>query len=758
MMTTLSQHIRRIDGIVFLLGLAGYAAFALLMPRVATDGAAVFTRPESELIESATRFLIDQGYETEGLTWYVHPRRDPAVLDTLQKAMGRQRALETVRAGAVLPAFHWFVRAELPAPTVEGQGNIRIGESNATEWFEMRLDDRGHVWWFNSSVSNRVFQAVNRNVLFQAIPDTGRTATLFQRLASLPDSTLLGALLFNLRDSLDRPGNPPRDTPPGERPAGNERGPLRLTPLQQGDAVRLARIHLNQLVPPAYGFVVDTLHTRNDGAAPLPLPRHIARSRAIQFAYEPERASAVVAFKGTDPTTGLPMKADLSMTAGGLLLGAEIAYAPPTPASAREDDYSFSLSTELVSLLLLISIGIFVLVLFFRRLSARLIDVKSALQDALLGGVFLATIVFVSMGKDMITADDDSWSVTFIWIGTTLLAGSIGGFMTFIVSSATDSLARMTWPEKLQALTYARNVNFYNVPTGLSLLRGLGVAGIILGLLVALLGLLPGVPTLTESGDTDFLRENSLFATGLYIGVRGWSTQLLLLTVLLGVGSEVMRRFPSKRVFFIAMPILLTLTNLSPYKLWPDALTLVPSALIALVVAFTFWQYDFVACFVGLMAYGMLWDTAPGWLPAGAPDIAESIATLACIGGVGLLGFVGLISRRTSPPDTFYRPAYIQELAQQERLRGELENARAGRPPIEMPRMPGVDIAAFLHPRPGREDYYDFIRIDEHRLALVVGGDVSGQGDSGGAFHDAHQGFLRALCRKKCLRRRTRAR
>ncbi len=755
-MDALRSHRRRTDGLVYALGLIGFVVFFLGLPRVAPEGAASLTLSEEAVRLAATQFLIDQGYESEGLLWEIHPRRDPAFLDTLQKLQGRSTALETIQASDGVPAFHWFVRGRLPAPSSEDDGNIQIGDdsSSDSDWFELRLDDHGHVWWFDSSVTDRVFQAINRTVLFRAIPDSGRTAELFDMLTRLPDSTLLGTMIFGFSDSLNRPqGPPPGFRPDGDRGAREGGNPFfRPSVLRRADAVRIARMHLQALMPGDHRFAVDTVYTQSEGSRPLPLPRHIARSRAIENAYDPDRASAMVVFTGTDFNSNLPIRAEVLTTAGGLLLSAEILYEAARPATnRRERTFTLDITLALVAALVSFVMTIVILVLFFRRLSARLIDVKSALQDALMGGIFLAMIVALTMGQDLLAENDWNWSLILIWVLPTLLSGSIGGFVTFIVSSATDSIARMTWPQKMQALTYTRNFNYYNVTTGIALLRGLAVAGLLLGAVVGLLMLLPETPILFAGEEVGFLGEFSLSAAGFFIGMRGWMAQLVLLVLLLGIGPELARRLPSMRISFGAMVGLFTLLNPSPITLFPEALTLLVSALIAVIVIGAFWRYDFIVCFIALLVAGLLWDTAPGWLPEGAPDLVEAIVSWAFVGGIFLLGLVGLASGRTAPAETLYRPAYLQEIAQQERLRGELETAhrvQASFLPTEMPNMPGVDIAALC--LPAQEvggDYYDFIRIDDRRLALVVG-DVSGKGIQAAFYMTLTKGFLRALCRE----------
>ena len=95
-------------------------------------------------------------------------------------------------------------------------------------------------------------------------------------------------------------------------------------------------------------------------------------------------------------------------------------------------------------------------------------------------------------------------------------------------------------------------------------------------------------------------------------------------------------------------------------------------------------------------------------------------------------------------------PSYIQELAQEERMKGELEIAyevQASFLPRRMPMVEGLDLAAMC--LPALEiggDYYDFVELEKGRLAVVIG-DVSGKGIQAAFYMTLVKGFFQTLCR-----------
>jgi serine phosphatase RsbU (regulator of sigma subunit) len=100
---------------------------------------------------------------------------------------------------------------------------------------------------------------------------------------------------------------------------------------------------------------------------------------------------------------------------------------------------------------------------------------------------------------------------------------------------------------------------------------------------------------------------------------------------------------------------------------------------------------------------------------------------------------------------TRYVPEYVEELAHEERIKQELQIAREVQQsflPVRMPKIQGLDIAAFC--RPAYEtggDYFDFIQLDEHRVALAIG-DVSGKGIQAAFYMTFTKGILHSLCRE----------
>ena len=90
---------------------------------------------------------------------------------------------------------------------------------------------------------------------------------------------------------------------------------------------------------------------------------------------------------------------------------------------------------------------------------------------------------------------------------------------------------------------------------------------------------------------------------------------------------------------------------------------------------------------------------------------------------------VGIIASQSA--QVLENARLYEEEKKLQRMKRELQMARDIQQsllPKENPRLPGMEIAGLSHPaREVGGDYYDFVRLDEHHLALVIA-DVSGKG------------------------------
>ncbi len=90
-------------------------------------------------------------------------------------------------------------------------------------------------------------------------------------------------------------------------------------------------------------------------------------------------------------------------------------------------------------------------------------------------------------------------------------------------------------------------------------------------------------------------------------------------------------------------------------------------------------------------------------------------------------------------------------MAQEQRIKQELQIAREVQQsflPVKTPEFEQLELAAICKPAfETGGDYYDFVRLDEHRVAVLVG-DVSGKGIQAAFYMTFVKGVIHSLCRE----------
>src|SRR5690606_26680578 len=105
-------------------------------------------------------------------------------------------------------------------------------------------------------------------------------------------------------------------------------------------------------------------------------------------------------------------------------------------------------------------LALIMVVVFFRRITARLIDTKAAIRDGIVGGVAAA----ISMSTNVVATDTpgSSMETAVIIVGAVLTAFAAAGFMFFISGAATsvtrDRLADNVHAPEPATQVYVRNM------------------------------------------------------------------------------------------------------------------------------------------------------------------------------------------------------------------------------------------------------------------------------------------------------------
>ena len=378
-----------------------------------------------------------------------------------------------------------------------------------------------------------------------------------------------------------------------------------------------------------------------------------------------------------------------------------------------------------------------------KRLRKDLIDFRQAVPIPILLG--LSTLVVV-LGA--------TWGATYeVMIASLLGAMLLLPLALWIAYACSDSMAREVWEDKLLTLDALYRGYFLNRRFGVSVLTGLAMGAVTLGGFTLILYLAGRTARLDMVSWT--LEMNSMITSIPFLSsLSEIANQVLWLQfgVMLFI-LALLAQYLSKPIWIIGASAVAWGIGLNPLLGLPTAplwATVAVAAFFGAIQAFVFVRWDFIASMVTQAA----WMTGLVVLHLhflNHPSFYGTIAGLLLI-WLALVVFALVALQRPVNEEELkqFLPAHALKIVERMRLRRELEIARdvqLGFLPKQNPQVIGLDVASLCLPALDvAGDYYDFITLDDHRLALAIG-DVSGKGISAAFFMTLTKGFLRSLIR-----------
>jgi hypothetical protein len=232
---------------------------------------------------------------------------------------------------------------------------------------------------------------------------------------------------------------------------------------------------------------------------------------------------------------------------------------------------------------------------------------------------------------------------------------------------------------------------------------------------------------------------------------NSWFSFGIILAAFLTIGSLVYGQTENRWVSALAAAVVCGILAPVTMHIGPPAVEFVIGVLIGGALAFIYIQWDFLTVLIAFFLFLGFLSSAAGWLTPHSPDQYIFIIFLIFTGILLLIGSAAVyagVEERLLPE---YVPGYVEELAQEQRIKQELQIARDVHQsflPSAIPAIAGLDIAAVCKPSSETGgDYYDFIPLDDHRVAVAVG-DVSGKGIQAAFYMTLVKGMLHSLCRE----------
>lgn len=709
------------DSILFGLALVGAVLFFATYPSHEPRSAIPSLSDKDTVQLEAVDFFDGLGYSPDGYTTSVVFEANDNLLDSLQHRMGRTQAIRMLKdnpQGNIKP-FYWSVVFQKEAEAMETDDSevVKAEEEGPPgepeSGITLRLDEKNRFMELRNPDGVLPVRRVDREALgavFDAGAETGRMPF------NMISDSLLGRLLY-----FDFQQDSGKEVPRAETVAERLRNgqPYRYTP---ADAEKLARYYLNRSVWDASALVRDTVR--------------IQRVQSVN--------AANVRFRHEGGVMQQELLLDVVVMPTGTLISLGPRYNPGT-----NPDDGLGLFSAIGRAVLVFIFCLAGIVIFFFRIRSRAIDSRSALVVAVIMGLLIPVYMFLNEIDNIELFGSSEERVETILLFVQMgIGGAMASLAYFVLFAISDSITRQHWAEKLATYDYLRQGMLFNKPLGLVMVHSVFLAFALAGLWTSILYLFPD---LYVGFDMVFL-EGNVGWPPLFITIKSvWFSFAFMLGAFLVVGNLAYARFGKKWIaglFMVASSAVIFPMQTPVGPLLPEFLL---GIILGVALVLIYLRWDFMTVFLSHVFFLGLIGTASGWLPPDSPDLYVFITFLIFLAFVFTTGVTAVFKGKEEKVLPKYIPEYVEELAQEERIKQELQIARQVQQsflPEQTPDIKGLDIAA--HCQPAYEtggDYYDFIRLDDHRIAVTIG-DVSGKGIQAAFYMTFTKGILHTLCRE----------
>ena len=412
------------------------------------------------------------------------------------------------------------------------------------------------------------------------------------------------------------------------------------------------------------------------------------------------------------------------------------------PDIAVPEKYKWSNSDSIYGIIFIILIiggGILIAIVAVKRIRSFEMGFRQAL--------LMGSIVAVAFGIQLyvnVQNNSNAWEIIFPMLLVPIL---IGGTLVLLWAIA-ESLTREVWREKMIPFDLISQGHVLHPNIGWSFIRGIsfGIGLFALSLLLTWAGNRITPVSISLMDDSSIHTFDAVAPSLLILSHAVYISCFVFAFILLFLISF-LRKYISSRALLITLSALV-LAVISLEHMEPIGAALIIQTIYAFFMVWIFYQYDGLTALLALIISTVIPEAA-GLFCAGNPSYTESGLFIVIISSLIYATSLILCFRKSTIYDfDEIAPAFAKHITERQRLQQELEIARK----VQMsflpkcdPSIPQFDICSRCLPAlEVGGDYYDFIEIGEHKLAVAIG-DVSGKGTQAAFFMTLTKGFLRAL-------------
>lgn len=711
---------------LFAIGLLAAVWFFVMYPSQDPRSAIDLTLEESKIQQKAEQTLESFGYAVQQFESEIIFGVDSELLDALQQQIGRPELIRQMKAGEIknIAPFYWQVTFNPTTDRQQDGADSDMSEAeespgNEDEEIEMRLDMQGRLLEMLNPRSILPLQVVNRPALASLFGAEEEQAA--ERLSSVADSLLAQQFVIGVQHNTPLEQNQEGTALSRFEASLKLERPFRLL---KEDLLNVASYYLDQMGWNTSLLRSDTVRTGRFNNSNI--------------------STATVRYEWTNPAFGKQQVVDVRLMATGGLVNISSVYNLGNRDGTNYRQIWPVLRNALIFLFCLAGI-----IIFFFRIRARAIDTKPALIAAILGGSAAAIAMLLSLFPQVnFTTDTNSWTTSIMILVGVGITGAAASLAFFVFSAIGDSITRQHWPEKLSMYDYLRQGMIFNKPIGYMVVRSLTLAFILVGLLTSILWL---IPNLYIDITQVFLHEQAEWSP-LYLMLYNGSTALsIVLGIFLVLGGQAYAQTKNKALSSGIMVFACTIVAPIIGSYGPAAQEVIIAVVIGIALVLIYLQWDAMTLLISYFLFLGLISTSTGWIVDGTMDDYIFVFYMVAMGLLFAFGIWASLQGEEAQALTEFIPDYVEELAQEERIKQELQIAREVQEsflPVKTPEFKHLELAAIC--KPAHEtggDYYDVIRLDDHRIAVTIG-DVSGKGIQAAFYMTFIKGILHSLCRE----------
>lgn len=673
--------------------------------------------------DSATRQAVEiadnLGFNTGDFETEAVFEVDQRLLDSLQYRLGRRKAIEALNSSdhSNIHPYYWEVqfsrKSESGDDTMEPQPDEeqQPGPPQDLEnQFLVLLSDSGRwISLTNATAPSTILpeRLVNRSALKEVFGDD-------RTIADATDSVLSGALSFNVSEGYDLADTDTMDSAPGVVEL-----PHRYS---AGQVQKLAGYHFRQAGWNPGDFKPASIRIERVENTPVAHVRVTSSERILE---------QEVMLEATVASTGalVDLHANYNVTSDG--------------------GNNFMPIWELITVVAVFLFMVASVIIFYFRIKARVVDTKSALVISILAGFIIPVIIFLQEVENVTLFGEDSSWIQLVGLALQMgIMGAFGAVGFFVVFAIGDSITRQHWSDKLVCYDYLRQGMFFNKPVGETVVRSVTLTFILAGFWTTLLWFFP---RLFFEIERTFLDYEVAWPPVYLLFNNAWFSLIMILGIFLVLGGQVYAQTKNRWISSGSMVVGMAVMAPIIQSLGPGLQEMAIFAIMGGIFVFIYLKWDFLTLLITHFLFLCLLEVSSGWIVVDSPDFYIFISFILLLIFITAAGTYSIVKGKEGQALPGYVPEYVEELAQEERIKQELQIARNVQQsflPVKTPTVSNLDLAAVC--KPAYEtggDYYDFIQLDDHRIAVAIG-DVSGKGIQAAFYMTFTKGILHSLCRE----------